>query len=67
MRGRTAVRGAVVVFSGPGVRDTGRTGTNGTASTTLTPRTAGVLNIGVKSCGVKRIGIVAATSPSVTG
>ena len=68
-RGHAAVTGATVVISGPGIRDTGRTGPNGTVSTTLAPRTPGVLSVDVRAegCGTKRIGIIAATSPSLTG
>ena len=68
-RGRDAVDGATVVFSGPGIRDTGRTGPNGTVSINLTPQAPGVLSVDVRAegCGTTRIGILAATSPSLTG
>ena len=51
-RGHNAVAGATVVISGPGISQTGRTGPNGTLSTTLAPQKPGVLTRG---CALRRL------------
>jgi hypothetical protein len=59
-----------VVLSGPGINKTARTGPSGTASPTLRPGKPGIVTVDLrraKACSVRRVGIVATTSPPVTG
>jgi hypothetical protein len=64
------VAGATVVLAGPGIFRTLRTGSNGTASTTVTPTKTGLLLVGLRggnACRTQRVGIVGAATPPVTG
>jgi hypothetical protein len=65
-----AVKGAKVVVRGAGIIKTGRTGANGKAVITIKAKKAGILTITVPQkavCGSKRIGVVGAFEPPVTG
>jgi hypothetical protein len=64
------VSGATVVLAGPGIFQTVRTGSNGTASTTVIPTKSGLLLVGLRggnACRTQRIGIVGAAAPPFTG
>jgi uncharacterized repeat protein (TIGR01451 family) len=64
------VRGAKVVVKGQGITKTARTGKDGKARITITPRKAGIITIRVPQtivCGARRIGVVGAFEPPVTG
>ncbi len=65
-----AVRGAKVVVSGKGISKTARTGRDGKARITITPKQAGIITVRVPQkivCGARRIGVVGAFEPPVTG
>ena len=65
-----AVKGAKVVVRGAGINKSARTGANGKARITVTPRKAGIVTVTVPqklACGNKRIGVVGAFEPPVTG
>ena len=69
-QGGKPVAGATVVITGPGIRRSGNTGSTGLFRTSVTPHSAGVLTVdlrGAEACRVRRIGLVAATTPPVTG
>jgi len=64
------VRGAKVVVTGKGITKTGKTGRDGKARITITPKQAGILTIRVPQkivCGARRIGVIGAFEPPVTG
>ena len=59
-----------VVVTGKGIKKTVRTGKDGKARITITPKQAGILTIRVPQtivCGARRIGVVGAFEPPVTG
>jgi uncharacterized repeat protein (TIGR01451 family) len=65
-----AVRGATVVVSGQGIKKTAKTGKDGKARITITPKKAGIITIRVPQtivCGARRVGVVGAFEPPVTG
>jgi hypothetical protein len=64
------VAGAKVRVTGAGINKTVRTGKNGRALISITARKAGILRITVLQkavCSSKRIGVVGAFEPPVTG
>jgi uncharacterized repeat protein (TIGR01451 family) len=64
------VKGARVLVRGAGIRTTAVTGANGRAVVRITARRAGILLVTVtntRACGTKRIGVVGAFEPPVTG
>jgi hypothetical protein len=71
--GRRAVRGVQVFARGPGVSAVRMTGPTGRAVFVLTPRRRGVLRVTVRKAfdcpkrPPKKIGIVGAITPPVTG
>ncbi|HEV3480175.1 MAG TPA: DUF11 domain-containing protein, partial [Gaiellaceae bacterium] len=67
--GRPAV-GRAVAVKGAGIRKTARTNAKGVARIVVRPRKAGIVTITVPqkiACGAKRIGVVGAFQPPVTG
>ena len=64
------VKGKKVVVRGAGIFKSGRTNGNGVARIVVRPRRAGIVTITVPQkivCGAKRIGVVGAFQPPVTG
>jgi uncharacterized repeat protein (TIGR01451 family) len=64
------VKGRKVVVKGAGILKTGRTNAKGIARIVVRPRRAGIVTITVPQkieCGAKRIGVVGAFQPPVTG
>jgi len=64
------VKGRKVVVKGAGILKTGRTNAKGVARIVVRPRRAGIVTITVPQkivCGAKRIGVVGAFQPPVTG
>jgi hypothetical protein len=69
-RGSTPAAGVTVVLTGPGIRQSGNTGSTGVFRTGLKPRTPGMLQIGLRRatpCTAGVVGIVAARTPPFTG
>ena len=64
------VRGAKVVVRGAGILKSGRTNAQGRALIRVTARKPGILRVSVvskASCATKRVGVVGAFEPPVTG
>ena len=64
------VAGQTVVVRGGGVLKKGKTNKNGVARITITPKKAGIITVTIPqkiSCSTKRIGVVGAFEPPVTG
>ena len=69
-RGSTPAAGVTVVLTGPGIHQSGNTGSTGVFRTALKPRTPGRLQIGLrgaKPCSAGVVGVVAARTPPLTG
>jgi hypothetical protein len=65
-----AVKGASVVVRGAGILKSARTNAQGRATIQVTPRRAGIVTVTVPQkivCGARRIGVVGAFEPPVTG
>jgi uncharacterized repeat protein (TIGR01451 family) len=68
--GGKAVKGRTVVVKGAGIHKTARTNAKGLARIVVKPRKPGIVTITVPQkivCGAKRIGVVGAFQPPVTG
>ena len=65
-----AVKGAKVIVKGAGISKSAITGKNGKARITITAKKAGIITVRVPQqivCGGRRIGVVGAFEPPVTG